>query len=146
MRENLNKYHPRRELEIFAYALVSIDIKGNELAAERLTKVGRFKFRYAMQTNPEFRQWYSDLCYQVLLKNEAIPTYALMGAIIDKDVQAIRTYYELIGKIKKQGDVNVTQIVKTGAASNANGSRFTGEDRELVESIRQRVIGPVSQK
>ena len=98
----LNKYKPKRELEIFAHALISQDVKGNELAAERLTKISRHKFRWAMQTSRDFRLWYSDLCFSILAKNEAIPPYALLGAILDKDVQAIRTYYELTGRLNNK--------------------------------------------
>ena len=104
--EKSNTYQPNRDLEIFCYALVHQDVKGNKEAAERLSGVCKGKFYYHYKNDENFRRWYSELCFSILKHNEAIPPYALMGAIIDKDVQAIRTYYELIGKLKAQG-VNI---------------------------------------
>lgn len=105
--EKISNYQPNRDLERFCYALVSEDIKGNKTAAQRLSKVDRCKFEYAWRTKPEFRKWYSDLCFTVLSKNSAIPAYALLGAIINKDVQAIRTFYELEGRLNKGGIANM---------------------------------------
>jgi hypothetical protein len=108
--DKITKYQPSRELELFCYALIHQDVKGNKEAAERLSGVKKGKFYWAYKTDEDFRHWYSELCFSILKHNEAIPPYALMGAIIDKDVSAIRTYYELIGKLKGQS-VNVTTQV-----------------------------------
>jgi len=100
--ENLSKYQPPRDLEIYCLALVSQDVKGNKSAAQRLTKIDTGKFNYAWKTKQEFRLWYMNLCFDILASNSAIPPYALMSAILDKDVMAIRTYYELTGQLKNR--------------------------------------------
>lgn len=110
--EKVDKYQPPRDLEIFCLALVHQDVKGNKLEAERLTKVSKSKFYYYYRTSEAFRHWYSELCFSILKLNEAIPPYALLGAVIERDVQAIRTYYELIGKLKGQA-VNVNTQIST---------------------------------
>lgn len=102
LKENLNKYQPPRDLELFCYALISIDVKGNKRKAQELSKVDKGKFYYAYKTSEEFRHWFSELCFSILAQNEAIPPHALLGAISNRDVQAIRTYYELIGKLKSK--------------------------------------------
>lgn len=125
------KYQPPRDLELYCYALVSQDVKGNKLEAERVSKVDKGKFYWAWKNHPEFRAWYMDLCFQILTNNSAIPAYALMGSVIDKDVQAIRTFYELTGQLKNKvehsGEVKggsptlIVNVVSVG--SDANGRR-----------------------
>ena len=101
-----SEYTPPSDVRQFCYALVSEGIKGNKLEAERVTKVDKGKFYYHWRKHPEFRAWYHDLCLQILGTNAAIPPVALLGQIVRGDTQAIRTYYELMGKLKGQ-TVNV---------------------------------------
>ena len=123
--DKLHEYQPDRELELFCYALIHQDVKGNKDAAERLSGVKKGKFYWAYKTNEAFRHWFSELCFSILKHNEAIPPYALMGAVIDKDVQAIRTYYELIGKLKNGGTVvdQSTHIHKTNVYLNEKATK-----------------------
>lgn len=111
-----NAYEPKRDIKMFCYALVSEGVKGNKEAAERVSGVRKGKFYWLWRTEPRFRAWYHDLCLQILGTNAAIPPVALLGQIIRGDTQAIRTYYELIGKLKGN-TVNVntgdTTIIQT---------------------------------
>jgi hypothetical protein len=103
--EILKNYQPSKDLERFCQALILPDVKGNKSRASQLTNIDPGKFYYAYRTNSDFRLWFANLCFSVLGENAAIPPYALLGAIIDKDVQAIRTYYELTGKLKQHLDI-----------------------------------------
>jgi len=99
-KEKSHNYQPSRELELFCYALISEQVKGNKARAQELTRVDKGKFYYAWRHHAEFRAWYTKLCFDILTHNAAIPAYALLSAIVGKDVQAIRTYYELTGQLK----------------------------------------------
>lgn len=101
MNTNSDKYIPPIEMRHFVQALLSEQVKGNKTEAERRTGVSRGRFYYYFE-KPEFRKWFSGQCDLIFGRNEAIPPYALMNAIIQGDVQAIRTFYELRGKLKHQ--------------------------------------------
>jgi hypothetical protein len=98
--KKVNDYQPSRELELFCQALVSEPVKGNKAGAERLTGINKFRFDHACRTNPEFREWYLKFCFDFLISHSAVPAYALLGKIMEKDVQAIRTFYEMTGQLK----------------------------------------------
>ena len=99
LNNKFNNYRPSRDLEIFCHCLVTPEVKGNKKLAMELTKVDKGKFYWAIEHKPEFRLWFLDLCLRILINNAEIPPYALLGAIMDKDVGAIRLYYELTGKL-----------------------------------------------
>lgn len=123
-----SEYIPPFSMRKFIEALISEEVKGNKTEAERRTGVKRERFYYYFNRYPEFRKWFSNQCDKVLGKNEAIPPYALMSAIIKGDVQAIRTYYELIGKLKHQITdmkqethlhfTNIKQVIENAAKNN----------------------------
>lgn len=126
-----HNYCPPIEMRHFVQALLSEDVKGNKAEAERRTGVDRGRFYYHFREHLEFRQWFSEQCDLFLGKNEAIPAYSLLSQIVQGDVPAIRTYYELRGKIKSQMATapttvvyNIVQFVNPPESTNghANGS------------------------
>ena len=98
--DKIDKYEPPFEIRWFVQTLISEEVKGNKLEAEKRTGVSRGKFYYYFNKYPEFRKWFSEQCEIFLAKNEAIPSFMLMKKILDGDVQAIRTYYELAKKLR----------------------------------------------
>jgi len=72
-KKELNEYKPKRDLELFCYALISPDVKGNKDKAQQISGIDKGKFYWAWHNHPEFREWFSQLCFSVLKTNEAIP-------------------------------------------------------------------------
>lgn len=107
-------YLPSLELRQFVHILLSEEVKGNKAEAARRTGCDVGRFYYAFRMSPEFRAWFSEQCDLFLGKNEAIPAYSLLNQIVKGDVQAIRAYYELRGKLKHG---------EAGAAGQAVGVR-----------------------
>jgi hypothetical protein len=93
-------YQPPEDLGRFVQALMTEEVKGNKVKAAALTRVRREKFYYHYRKDPEFREWVSEQCDVFRSHYEPVVGFALMGAIMEKDVMAIRTYYELAGKLK----------------------------------------------
>ena len=101
--EKSNEYIPPVDMRLFTQALLSEGVKGNKQRAQEITGVNRGRFYYYWESSPhkfEFRRWFSDKCDEILGINEAIPPYALMNEIIKGNVEAIKTYYKLRGKLK----------------------------------------------
>ena len=94
-------YQPSVPLRQFVQALLSDDVSGNKSKAEMVSGVRRQRF-YQNMTKPEFRQWFNEQCDKVLLINQATVTGSLLSMATKGDVTAIRTYYELIGKLKNK--------------------------------------------
>ncbi len=137
----LDKYIPSTKLRIFVQCLLSEEVKGNKIEAERRTGVRRQLFYWYFEKSSEFRKWFSDQCDKFLGLNQAIPSHMLMKKILEGDVQAIRTYYELLGKLK----LGVKMGVKVGVnMGDNNNGRFVGEDRELQERIRAELLRSIS--
>ena len=95
----LYEYIPTMEMRRFVQTLLSEEVKGNKTEAERRTGVRRQLFYWHFNRSAEFRKWFSEQCEKFLSINETIPSYMLMRKILDGDVQAIRTYYELKSKL-----------------------------------------------
>lgn len=124
-----NTYTPTIEMRLFVQTLLSEEVKGNKTEAERRTGVRREVFYYYFKRHPEFRKWFSEQCDAFLGINEAIPSYMLMKKILEGDVQAIRTYYELRSKLKqhlehsgeiKGGETRLILITPKERKENAN--------------------------
>ncbi len=96
-----NEYQPSVALRQFVQALLSEEVAGNKTRAEAASGVRRQRF-YKNLTNPEFRIWFSRQCDEVLLINQASVASSLLSMATKGDVSAIRTYYELIGKLKNK--------------------------------------------
>jgi hypothetical protein len=126
IRQKFNDYQPNKDLERFCYCLVTNQVRGNKDLAMTLTHVDKGKFYYAIRTNPLFCMWYLKLCMSILINNAEIPPYALLGAIMDKDVAALRLYYELTGQNKGEdkGSEHKTfiQIITYGNTNNPSAS------------------------
>jgi hypothetical protein len=94
-------YQPSVPLRQFVQALLSDDVSGNKSKAEKITGVRRQRF-YQNMAKAEFRQWFNEQCDKVLLINQATVAGSLLSMATKGDVTAIRTYYELIGKLKNK--------------------------------------------
>lgn len=108
-RTTADSYIPCVELRRFVQALLSPDVAGNKSEAQRISGVRRGRFYAAMYHEPAFRQWFSDECDRFLAGNEAVSSTALMRKIQRGDTVAIRTYYELRGKLRGGVVVNQSQ-------------------------------------
>jgi len=105
-----DRYFPTVNMRKYVAALLSDEVKGNKVEAARVSGVGRDRFYYHFNANEKFREWFSKQCDDFLGRNQAIPATVLIKKISEGDVQAIRTYYELVGKIKqgiRGGDINI---------------------------------------
>jgi hypothetical protein len=107
-----NGYTPPIELRRFCQTLLSDEVRGNKDEAERKSGVRKQVFYYHFKLKPEFRQWYSDFCDESLKRSESLATSHLIKQIEAGDIQAIKLYYELIGKISNKVSVNNTNIIK----------------------------------
>ena len=96
-----HSYQPSVALRRYVQVLLSDGVSGNKSKAEQVSGVRRQRF-YKGMAKPEFRNWFNAQCDKVLLVNQARVTSALMSSIVKGDVSAIRTYYELIGKLKNK--------------------------------------------
>jgi hypothetical protein len=99
-KEKTHTYQPPEDLRRFVEVLLSEDVKGNKKLASELTHVRREKFYAHYRRNADFRAWVSEQCDMLLGHYEVIAGYSLLSALLQKDVMAIRTYYELRGKLK----------------------------------------------
>lgn len=126
---NIDKYEVPIDLRMFVEALLSEEVKGNKVKAEEKSGVNRQNFYNHYKKYPEFRRWYSEQCDHILGMNEAIPPVALLSQIIKGDTQAIRTYYEIIGKLKVKSSVNLGVNIQTNVAVGS----FTGEDKQFAD-------------
>ncbi len=94
-------YQPSVALRQFVQALLTDDVSGNKSKAETVSGVRRQRF-YKNMKKPEFRSWFSRQCDEALLVNQARVTSSLLSMATKGDVSAIRTYFELIGKLKSK--------------------------------------------
>lgn len=137
-----DKYIPTVELRMFVETLLSPEVRGNKEEAERRCGVSRQKFYYHFQRHPEFREWYSQRCEDFLKNLEALAASKLISKVQAGELEAIKLYYELTGKIKNKGvDVKVGVNVTNRVGSNG---KFTGEDRDLQERIRRDLFPSLS--
>ena len=140
MRDILNEeakeageYLPSVEMRRFVSCLLSEECKGNKSKAERMSGVDRCRFDWAWfkgKDRVEFRKWFSAKQDEFLGTNETIVSYALMTAILKGDTQAIKTFYELRGKIKNAVNNSTTVINKV-----QNGNGYVGESEARSEAL-----------
>jgi hypothetical protein len=97
-----NSYIPSVELRKYVSCLFHDDILGDKSLAMKMSGVDRGRFYYNMK-KPEFRKWFSDECDKFFENNNDIAATALIKKVRGGDVQAIRTFYELRGKLKQIG-------------------------------------------
>jgi hypothetical protein len=133
-------YTPPIELRIFVQALLSEEVRGNKVEAEKKTGVRRQIFYWHFKKSAEFRAWYTEQCTNYLASLEALVTSKLIGKIQVGNLDAIKVFYELIGKLKKSG-----VVVKQSVSVGANGT-FNGEDRALQRRIRQELFADLPQE
>lgn len=105
-------FQPPEDIRRFCEALMSEEVKGSKTKAQDLTHVDRGRFYYFWSKSPhkfEFRRWFTDHCDDILGINEAIPPYALMSEVIKGNVEAIKTYYKLRGKLRENPLIDQSQ-------------------------------------
>lgn len=137
-----DKYHPPLDMRKFVHVLLSEEVRGNKSEAERQSGVNRQRFYYYFNRYPKFRQWFSDQCDTFLGINEGIPSFMLMKKILSGDVQAIRTYYELRGKLRRQiegaefGSASrpVVIMIRTTQGTESTVTLGTNGNRHSVDS------------
>ena len=105
------EYVPKQSLRLFVQALLSREVKGNKEEAQRVTGVYKGTFYWHLRHNVEFRLWFEAQCDRALMAIRATVDNSLLKEIKDGNVPAMRTYYEVIGKIKNK----VTQAVNIDA-------------------------------
>ena len=121
-------YIPSIELRKFVEVLLSEEVRGNKTEATKRSGVRKELFYYHFKFKPEFRQWYSERCTELLGSCEGLAAAKLITKIQSGELEAIKLYYELIGKLKKSG-VIIQNTVNNKVGSNGS---FTGEDGELT--------------
>lgn len=132
--------------------LLSEDVKWNKTAAERICKANGIKaatrqvYEYYFKKHPEFRKYVSEQCDLLLGRYEGIACYALLGGMMKHDMQAVRLFYELRGKIKKGGDVNVTtNAIQVNQLAEARDELMGVSDvkrKQIFTSIREIINRP----
>lgn len=95
----VNTYVPPMELVHFVQALFNPDVKGRIKTAAKVTGVDKGKFYHALK-KPEFKKWLADQVKDFLARNAPRVATALMKECLKGNVPAIRTYYELEGRLK----------------------------------------------
>ncbi len=92
-------YLPNAEMRRFVKALMNEGASFRPYRAQKITGIHRMKFYRALK-DPRFNDWYKQqrLIYQAALG--PIVDDALFKAAISGDVSAIRTFYELEGRLK----------------------------------------------
>lgn len=132
-----DEYMPPIDVRWFVQTLLSEEVRGNKTKAERITGVDKGKFYWHFNRFPEFRKWFSEQCDAFLSRNQAIVSSMLMKKISEGDVQAIRTYFELVGKLKSHNILvdqsqHITQIflankIKEARERRSNDKVITAE-------------------
>jgi len=82
----------------------------------------------------EFRQWFNDQCDKVLLINQASVAGSLLSMATKGDVSAIRTYYELIGKLKNKIEHSgkIQGVSKSGSVCTQQGTSFCPIPQKMI--------------
>ncbi len=143
---NSDEYTPSQKLRTFTEALLNPNVSGNKSMAERVTGIRRDLFLWNLKNKPEFRKWFNDQCDIMLLSFQARVDSKLLHAINTLDVQAMKTYYERIGRLKEKNEqslnVNITpnrefkisSIIDHGSNGNAETK---SDDLQLIKNREQ---------
>ena len=103
-------YVPIMKLRLFVQALFRDDICGNKDKVESVTGVSRQIFYYHMKKNPNFKRWFADYCSDFLSLHEDFVSAQLLKNIKNGSDQAIRTYYQLRGKLRGDALINTGDV------------------------------------
>lgn len=106
----IDEYLPTMKLRRFVQVLLSPEVLGNKEEAQRRTGVTKQLFYNAMKRHPRFKKWFSDQCDAWLAEQEATVSGCLMRNISRGSDQALRTYYQLRGKLKNDALVDARQV------------------------------------
>lgn len=133
MNDETNEYEPTPELRLFVETLMSEEVRGNKERASRVCGVDKGKFYWAWNKHPEFRVWYKKFCEEQFQTGVAIGYAELLREMQrgDNKVQAIRTFFEVLGKIKQGAEININNV------NNANYGEPTAEEEEFVRQQRE---------
>ena len=107
---NPHDYMPTLKLRLFVQALFSDEIRGNRDKAERATGVRKQTFYYHLRKNPDFKKWFATYCSDFLSQNEDFVSAQLLKNIKNGSDQAIRTYYQLRGKLRGDALINTGDV------------------------------------
>jgi hypothetical protein len=111
-----SEYQPPIEMRRFVTVLLN-EGGGNQTETERITKIDKWKFWYHLRrakNKEEFQRWYVQQVDAFFVTYEVAVGKTLLKKIADGDVQAMRLYYELRGRIKA-GGVNIAATALPGA-------------------------------
>lgn len=113
---NQHEYEPDIDMRKFVVVLLN-EGGGSVNQTERLTKIDRGKFWYHLRRakdKEDFQRWYVAQVDAFFTSYEAAVSKALLKKVADGDVQAMRLYYELRGRIKA-GGVNIQATALPGS-------------------------------
>lgn len=130
-----HEYIPPVDLRRFVQILLSEEVKGNKDEAERRTGIYKGKFYYHWKKSKDFRRWYADYCDEVLRRGESLVAYHLMRQVESGEIQAIKLYYELIGRINNKAVVNNTILNKVENNSSLV-KKMTDEELDVIIARR----------
>lgn len=121
------EYVPPIEMRRFVQVLLN-EGRGSVVETERSTKINRDKFWWRLRRakdKEQFQRWYIRQVDDFFASYEAVVAKALMCRISDQDVQAMRLYYEIRGRTKNVGGIQVNTQVnllsKTGFPISCQG-------------------------
>jgi hypothetical protein len=98
---------PDADMRRFVEVLLNdTEVAGRPYRAEKKSGVQRQRFYYLLQTSPEFKQWFLEKCQLRQDARTAMVDDALFFATQQMDASAMRTFYELQGRLKQQNGKN----------------------------------------
>jgi hypothetical protein len=104
-------YQPPERVRRFVAALLTEESQGEKVKAEEISGVPRGNFYYHYKNNPDFREWFSNECTLFINTYEPSANSGLIAGLRRGDIQHIRTFFELKGKLRK--DINIDQSKHT---------------------------------
>lgn len=130
-----DNYIPPVELRRFVQSLLSDEVKGNKVEAERVSGVRRNMFYYHLKNNPRFREWFYFECMENLKRDEDQVMIQLKQKIASGDLAAIKLYFELTGRVGK--NINQTAIINKIENSQ---EVFEGQIKTLSDDELRKII------
>jgi len=113
-----NQYEYQPDIDMRRFVVVLLNEGGGSVTAtERITKIDRWKFWYHLRRakdREEFQRWYVQQVDAFFASYEAAVSKALLSKVASGDVQAMRLYYELRGRIKA-GGINIAATAFPGS-------------------------------
>jgi hypothetical protein len=136
---NPNNYKLTISVRKFVKALLSEEVKGNKVEAEKKSGVGRHVFYDHYKKYPEFREWYEKQCDEFLGISESAVATALIRKVKRGDTQAIKLYYELRGKIRHGNNGAGTEIKAIIFNFEPDCGLFSEEQAEALSQKQKQV-------